>query len=129
MRRRFGVSAFAWLAAFGAGCVAPRAPLPRPIEPASDGGRIPEQREESAPVDAESDGGDEREALVDERPTTVTLTRLVVGESHACALTDVGEVYCWGNDDQGQLGRENPDHRANFLARPVAMKERAVAVA
>lgn len=32
-----------------------------------------------------------------------TVTRLDVGTSHACAATDDG-VYCWGGNDQGQLG-------------------------
>ena len=30
-----------------------------------------------------------------------------VGGTHSCALTESGAVYCWGSNDQGQLGRGN----------------------
>ncbi len=29
---------------------------------------------------------------------------LAVGSLHACAVTDGGEVFCWGDDDYGELG-------------------------
>lgn len=29
---------------------------------------------------------------------------LAVGGSHTCALTDTGDLYCWGDNDLGQLG-------------------------
>lgn len=42
-------------------------------------------------------------------PTAVTLPasaiRVVVGREHACALLQTGQVYCWGKNDRGQLGR------------------------
>lgn len=31
-------------------------------------------------------------------------TQVTAGERHACALTDAGTVYCWGDGSQGQLG-------------------------
>jgi serine/threonine protein kinase/alpha-tubulin suppressor-like RCC1 family protein/uncharacterized protein YjdB len=37
-------------------------------------------------------------------PSTSGLTQLVVGESHACALTDGGAAVCWGANTKGQLG-------------------------
>ena len=33
-----------------------------------------------------------------------TLTQIGVGDSYACALDSTGAVYCWGADDDGQLG-------------------------
>lgn len=33
--------------------------------------------------------------------------RVVVGERHSCALNAAGQVYCWGSNEVGQLGREN----------------------
>ena len=42
-------------------------------------------------------------------PTAVTLpaaaVRVMVGSEHACALLSTGEVYCWGDNTYGQLGR------------------------
>lgn len=42
-------------------------------------------------------------------PTAVTLPaaaiRVVVGSEHACALLSTGDVYCWGDNTYGQLGR------------------------
>lgn len=34
-----------------------------------------------------------------------TAIRIGVGAEHACALTSTGEVYCWGDNSTGQLGR------------------------
>ena len=31
-------------------------------------------------------------------------SRVAVGETHICALTNAGEVRCWGSNDSGQLG-------------------------
>lgn len=33
-----------------------------------------------------------------------TPTHLAVGGSHACVITDMRNVYCWGMNDEGQLG-------------------------
>ena len=42
-------------------------------------------------------------------PTAVTLPsavlRVAVGDDHACALLQNGDVYCWGDNTHGQLGR------------------------
>ena len=42
-------------------------------------------------------------------PTAVTLPaaaiRVAVGEEHACALLATADVYCWGDNTYGQLGR------------------------
>ena len=45
-------------------------------------------------------------------PTPVVLPatalRVVVGWEHACALLTTQEVYCWGDNSRGQLGRSGP---------------------
>ncbi|MFZ5624385.1 MAG: hypothetical protein ACOY71_08120 [Gemmatimonadota bacterium] len=39
--------------------------------------------------------------------TPVTLTRVVAGDRHSCALATDGTAYCWGANDTGQLGVGN----------------------
>jgi len=34
-----------------------------------------------------------------------TITQTTAGGEHTCAVTSGDEVYCWGNNDKGQLGR------------------------
>lgn|GEM_PF-5931147 len=36
-----------------------------------------------------------------------TVTSVSVDYRHACAVTSSGKLYCWGNNDQGQLGLGN----------------------
>lgn len=38
------------------------------------------------------------------------VTKVVTGNSHGCAITLYGEVYCWGNNDSGQLGIGSEDY-------------------
>ncbi len=33
-----------------------------------------------------------------------TVVRLNAGKNHACAIISTGEIYCWGDNQQGQLG-------------------------
>jgi alpha-tubulin suppressor-like RCC1 family protein len=35
-----------------------------------------------------------------------TVTSIAVGENHTCAIAS-GDVYCWGNNEQGQLGNSS----------------------
>jgi alpha-tubulin suppressor-like RCC1 family protein len=35
---------------------------------------------------------------------TTTFTKLVAGGSHTCGITNLGALYCWGLNDEGQLG-------------------------
>lgn len=41
-------------------------------------------------------------------------TAVAVGSRHSCALVDAGEVWCWGSNQYGQLGRGD----ANLMAEP-----------
>lgn len=47
---------------------------------------------------------------------------LSAGRFHACAISDSdgggGNVYCWGNDNSGQLGLAVPDGRDEAVAIP-----------
>ncbi|BCJ47590.1 hypothetical protein GCM10010168_19480 [Actinoplanes ianthinogenes] len=37
-------------------------------------------------------------------PAGVTFTQVTAGETHTCALGSDTEIYCWGNNGNGQLG-------------------------
>lgn len=37
-------------------------------------------------------------------PTDQTYTQVATGRTHACALTNNGTIYCWGEGSQGELG-------------------------
>jgi cysteine-rich repeat protein len=37
------------------------------------------------------------------------VNRIELGMDHTCAVTNVGEVYCWGRNDAGQLGYGHTD--------------------
>jgi alpha-tubulin suppressor-like RCC1 family protein len=42
-------------------------------------------------------------------PDLKHITKIVTGESHACALTLFKEVFCWGQNTSGQAGKHNQD--------------------
>ena len=44
--------------------------------------------------------------------TGKTVTKIVVGGSHACALVSDGTLACWGNNGDGQLGIGNTDDQS-----------------
>jgi alpha-tubulin suppressor-like RCC1 family protein len=41
------------------------------------------------------------------RAATVGATSIAAGGAHSCALSSLGEVYCWGENSSGQLGDDN----------------------
>ena len=57
-------------------------------------------------------------------PTEVTFgeslsfSDISVGTSHSCALTDIGEPYCWGNNEGGRIA---PSEESFFVS-PIALE-------
>lgn len=45
-------------------------------------------------------------------PAGRTIVDLAVGYEYACALDNVGSMYCWGTNDYGELGTGDTDRRA-----------------
>lgn len=41
-------------------------------------------------------------------PFPARASRISVGTSHVCALTDTGRIYCWGSNGAGQVGAHGP---------------------
>lgn len=44
--------------------------------------------------------------------TTALRTRTATGSDHTCTIEDTGKLFCWGRNDQGQIGAGNTT--ANF---------------
>lgn len=63
---------------------------------------------------------------------TVPVVQLTAGDAHFCALTSAGAVYCWGQNDKGQLGSETPvpcTHRYDMINEPFACSASPLPVA
>eukprot|EP01083_Nonionella_stella_P163213 536457_1 len=64
--------------------------------------------------------GDESGEMGDALPTvdlgTFTPVQIDVGANHACAREETGAVKCWGENNLGQLGYEDKNHRGNDTA-------------
>ena len=37
-------------------------------------------------------------------PTTLSFDKIGLGHTHSCMITAAGEAYCWGSNQEGQLG-------------------------
>ncbi|MGI6612334.1 MAG: IPT/TIG domain-containing protein [Candidatus Nanosyncoccaceae bacterium] len=58
-------------------------------------------------------------------PTGVTIQQILVGTSHTCALGSDNKAYCWGNNNNGQLGDSTITNRIT----PVPVKTANYSVA
>jgi cysteine-rich repeat protein len=58
---------------------------------------------------------------------TSSATMLALGDKHSCAADNAGAVWCWGNNDQGQLGDGTTDGRLQPTA-TVAMTKPVVKI-
>jgi alpha-tubulin suppressor-like RCC1 family protein len=74
-----------------------------------------------AALDDDGASSQSRSTSVTVRPVgtgTFTATSVAAGEWHTCALTSTGQAYCWGLNQDGQLGN---DARGTNSWRPVAV--------
>lgn len=49
-------------------------------------------------------------------PNTSISAGVALGDSHGCGLDTLGNVYCWGLDDQGQLGNRTTGSSSQIFA-------------
>jgi alpha-tubulin suppressor-like RCC1 family protein len=56
------------------------------------------------------------------------VSALAVGEGFGCALRDDGKVWCWGSNDQGELGRGTVDDQTHLSPRPVRLPRKALSI-
>lgn len=82
-----------------------------PASASADDAAAPSADSTEEPRDSttEPDAADATDATDATSPSTAPdpsarPSRLALGEQHACALFDDGTVWCWGNNDLGQLG-------------------------
>lgn len=52
-------------------------------------------------IDSPGEGAEARAAVF---PTSTDFVQISTGERHACGVTPAGTVFCWGENDFGQLG-------------------------
>ena len=52
--------------------------------------------------------------------TALRFQQVSVGGTHSCGITTFGDIYCWGANDFGQLGRNTRDAAGTLQRTPVA---------
>ena len=57
-----------------------------------------------------------------------SVVAVALGDTHACALADDGRIFCWGTNDQGQLGDGTLNYR-DYPTTPVVGIDDARAIA
>ena len=81
-------------------------------------------------IDSETEPDTASEPIVDTEPVSLELesVRLSSKIDHSCAVTDDGDVMCWGRNDSSQLG--NQETHASFTPTKVSgLEEKVVSVA
>jgi alpha-tubulin suppressor-like RCC1 family protein len=48
----------------------------------------------------------------------ITVAKLRVGGMHSAIVTPQGQIYSWGNNDEGALGREGPEDKPVLVDLP-----------
>jgi len=61
-------------------------------------------------------------------PLPGSVQRVAVGAAHSCAWSPGGAIYCWGSNDQGQLGGGTAGHEPMRIAVSAITAPRDVAV-
>src|SRR5687768_14233361 len=108
------------MCALVAGCTLDRSGLVDPMEP--DAG----DREDAQIADSGRDAGRDAEIDNDAGPIG-TIVGVAAGEAFSCALRSDGEVRCWGNNGEGQLGDGTQTARAT--SEPVLISMPATQIA
>ncbi len=63
---------------------------------------------------AENAGPDSSTAISKSSPPLTIWKQVSVGETHACAISTKGKLYCWGWNHEGQLGFNNAGENASI---------------
>lgn len=66
--------------------------------------------------------GNDATVLVNATPTLINsaanYVKVAVGDQHVCALTDLGEIHCWGYGAAGQLGNNAVANALTYVVVP-----------
>lgn len=77
--------------------------------------------------------GHEQSSSIDLSAATPSIVQISAGPTHSCALSEGGQVYCFGDGGLGQLGHGNRedlgDDESVFAAGPVPLARSATSIA